>query len=121
MDQRLAAVIAAQGGVVSAADAARVGVSAVQLDGLTRSGRLVRVRRGAYVLREAVETGSPEQRYVLRTKAVLRSRPALDAASHHAALLLAGVDTYAVDLGIVDLVSAVSATRAAACGMLLAP
>jgi len=111
MDERLAAVLAAQDGVVSTADAARVAVSAVQLDGLARSGRLVRVRRGAYVLRETLASASPEQRYRLRTKAVLRSRPALDAASHHAALLLAGVDTYRVDLDIVDLVSAVRSTR----------
>ena len=111
MDERLAAVLAAQDGVVSAADAARAGVTPVQLDGLARSGQLVRVRRGGYVRRNALSFASPEQRYCLRTKAVLRSRPALDAASHHAALLLAGVDTYGVDLGIIDLVSAVRATR----------
>jgi hypothetical protein len=111
MDERLAAVLAARDGVLSTADAARVGVTAVQLDGLRRSGELVRVRRGAYVLRSALVAASPEQRYCLRTKAVLRSRPALDAASHHAAVLLAGVDTYGVDLGLVDLVSAVSSTR----------
>ena len=111
MVERLAMVAAAQDGVLSSTDAARVGVTAVRLDGLVRAGELVRVRRGAYVLRTVHEAADPEARYSLRTKAVLRTRPKLDAASHHAALLLAGIDTYAVDLGIVDLVSAVRATR----------
>ena len=66
---------AAQDGVVSSTDAARVGVGAVQLDGLVRSGRLVRVRRGAYVLRAAYEAADPRERYRLRTKAILRTRP----------------------------------------------
>jgi very-short-patch-repair endonuclease len=86
-------------------------MSPVQLDGLVRSGHLVRVRRGAYVLRAAHEAAGPEDRYRLRTRAVLRTRPALDAASHHAALLLAGVDTYGVGLDTVDLLSAVQAPR----------
>jgi very-short-patch-repair endonuclease len=111
MDQRLAMVVDVQAGVISSTDAARVGVTAVQLDALVRRGELVRVRRGAYVLRSAHEAADPEGRYSLRTRAVLRTRPALDAASHHAALLLAGVDTYGVDLRIVDVVSAVSGTR----------
>ena len=93
MDERLAAVIRAREGVVSASDAARIGVTPVQLDGLTRSGELVRLRRGAYALRQPYQAASPEERYRLRTKAILRTRPPVDAASHHAAVLLHGVDT----------------------------
>ena len=111
MNERLAAVIQAQDGVLSSSDAARVGVSAVQLDGLARHGVLVRVRRGAYVARATHDDADARERYRLRTKAVLRTRPRLDAASHHAALLLAGIDTFDVDLLVVDLVSAVRAPR----------
>ena len=111
MDERLAMVAAAQAGVLSTTDAARVGVSAVQLDAQVRAGELVRVRRAAYVLRTVHEAADPEGRYVLRARAILRTRPKLDAVSHHAALLLADIDTYDVDLAIVDLVSAVRATR----------
>ena len=111
MDERLAAVIRAREGVVSASDAARIGVTPVQLDGLTRSGELVRLRRGAYALGQRYQAASPEERSRLRTKAILRTRPPVDAASHHAAVLLHGVDTYGVDLGVVDVVSRVNATR----------
>ena len=96
---------AAQDGVLSSTDAARVGVTPVQLDGLVRcrSARPGATRR----LRPA--RGSTRRR--TRSSATACGprpscgrRPTLDAASHHAALLLAGVDTYDVDLGIVDLV-----------------
>ncbi|HSO64237.1 MAG TPA: type IV toxin-antitoxin system AbiEi family antitoxin domain-containing protein [Ornithinibacter sp.] len=111
MDERLAVVAAGHGGVLSSADAARVDVQPVRLDALVRSGRLVRVRRGAYVLREAYDAADPQERYRLRTKAVLRTRPPVDAASHHAGVLLHGVDTYDVDLAVVDVVARVKAPR----------
>jgi predicted transcriptional regulator of viral defense system len=111
MDERLAAITAAQGGVLSSRDAARVDVPPVALDALVRSGSLVRVRRGAYVLREVHEAAAPEERYRLRTRAILRTRPRTDAASHHAAALLHDVDTYGVDLAVVDIASVVKATR----------
>lgn len=111
MDARLAAMTAAQGGVLSSRDAARVDVPAVALDALVRSGVLVRVRRGAYVLRELHEAADPEARYRLRTRAILRTRPRVDAASHHAAALLHDVDTYGVDLRVVDIVSLVRSAR----------
>ncbi|HSF97785.1 MAG TPA: type IV toxin-antitoxin system AbiEi family antitoxin domain-containing protein [Ornithinibacter sp.] len=111
MDARLAAITAAQGGVLASTDAARVDVSAVALDALVRTGDLVRVRRGAYVLRELHDAAGPEERYRLRTRAILRTRPRVDAASHHAAVLLHDVDTYGVDLGVVDIVSLVKSTR----------
>ena len=83
----------------------------MHLDALVRSRRLVRVRRGAYVLRATHEGADVWERYRLRTRAILRTRPDTDAASHHAALMLHGVDTYDVDLGVVDVVSSVKATR----------
>ena len=111
MDDRLAAVFAAQGGVASSSDAARLGIRAVQLDALVRSHQLVRVRRGAYVLKETHDGADVWERYRLRTRAILRTRPAVDAASHHAALMLHAVDTYDVDLSVVDVVARVKATR----------
>src|SRR5690242_12147938 len=69
MDDRLAAVFAAQGGVASSTDAARLGIRAVQLDNLVRSHELVRVRRGAYALKEVYDSADVWERYRLRTKA----------------------------------------------------
>jgi hypothetical protein len=62
MDERLAAITAAQGGVLASTDAAG-------------------------------------------------TRPRVDAASHHAAVLLHDVDTYGVDLKVVVVVSRVKSTR----------
>ncbi len=72
---------------------------------------MVRVRRGAYVLADAWEAASPEERHRLSTRAILLTRPEMDAASHHAAVLLHGVDTWGVDLGVVDVAGAVRAVR----------
>ena len=91
--------------------AARVHVSAIALDALVRSGELVRVRRGAYVLRELHDAGNPEERYRLRTMAILRTRPTVDAASHHASVLMCGVDTHGVDLTVVDVIAKVKSPR----------
>ncbi len=111
MDGRLAAVFAAQGGVASSADAARLGIRAVHLDALVRSRQLVRVRRGAYVLKETYDGADVWDRYRLRARAILRTRPPIDAASHHAALMLHAVDTFDVDLSVVDVVADVAAAR----------
>ncbi len=115
MDQvispRLAAVAAAQGGVFGAQDAGRCGVGSSALDRLVRAEVLVRVRRGAYVLSAVWGPASPDERHRLTTRAVLRTRPPTDAASHHAAVLLHGVATHGVDLGVVDVVSAVASVR----------
>ncbi len=111
MDDRLAAVAAAHGDVFSAADAGRCGTGSTELDRMRRAGEVVRVRRGAYVLASSWECAGPEERLRLRTRAVLRTRPERDAASHHASVLLHGVDTWGVDLGVVDLVSTVSSAR----------
>ena len=81
------------------------------LDCLVRSGHLVRVRRGAYVLREVHDAADNDEHYRLRTRAILRTRPEDDAASHHAAVLLDGVRTVDVDLRVVDLVSRVRGAR----------
>lgn len=111
MDARLAAVAAARAGVFSAADAGRCGVGSSVLDRMVRAGELVRVRRGAYVLREVWEAADGDERHRVTTRAILRTRPPGDAASHHAAVLLHGIDTWGVDLGVVDVVSSVRSVR----------
>lgn len=111
MDARLAAVAAARGGVFAAADAGRCGVGSSVLDRMVRAGELVRVRRGAYVVREVWAAADPDERHRLATRAILRTRPPGDAASHHAAVLLHAIDTWGVDLGVVDVVSSVRSVR----------
>lgn len=111
MDPRLTALAAAQQGVLSSRDARRIDVPAVQLDTLERAGELVRVRRGAYVLGAQYRVADPEERYRLRTRAILRTRPESDAASHHAAVLLHQVDTFGVDLNVIDVASPVKDVR----------
>lgn len=111
METRLAALVDGHCGVVSTADARRLAVSPVQLDGLVRSGELLRVRRGAYVHRTTYEEADADERYRLRARAILATRPTGDAASHHAAVMLHGVRTYGVDLSVVDVVSKVKAVR----------
>lgn len=111
MDARLAAVAAARGGVFSAADAARCGAGSSVLERMVRAGELVRVRRGAYIVQEVWAAADRDERHRLTTRAILRTRPPGDAASHHAAVLLHGIDTWGVDLGVVDVVSSVRSVR----------
>lgn len=94
MHERLAAVAASQSGVFSVADAVRVGVSTNELTRMVRRKEVIRVRRGAYVLASAYWGAPSFDRYALRTKAVLRSRPATDRASHQSALALHGIGTF---------------------------
>ncbi len=110
MNTRLHTLLAAQDGVLSTADAASVGVDVPGLRRACRNGELVRIRRGAYADAQLYAAATHERRYRFDVKAILRSRPG-DAASHHAALVLAGVPTYDVDLGIVDISSTVAGTR----------
>lgn len=108
---RLAAVATSRGGIFSSADAGRCGVGPSALERLRKDHLVVRVRRGAYVLAEPWRAASPEERHRLTTRAILLTRPPADAASHHAAVLLHGVDTWGVDLGVVDVASGVRAVR----------
>lgn len=100
VNERLATIAAAQSGVLGVDDAARVGVGTDELTTLVRRGALVRVRRGAYVLAPLYLAALPSERYVLRVKAVMRSRPT-DRASHQSALALLGIDRF----GVRDVVS----------------
>lgn len=96
MNARLATMAMSQSGVFSSADAARVGVSSDELTTLRRHGKVTRIRRGAYVLTSIYSPAQPSERYRLEVRAVLRTRPPRDRASHHSALALLGIDTYGV-------------------------
>lgn len=84
-------------------EAARLGVSPARLNRLRAAGLLAHVRRGAYALADTWSAAPETERYALRTRAVLRTRPGV-AASHHAALTLAGVPTWGVPLDRIDVV-----------------
>lgn len=101
MNPRLATRAAAQRGAFSAADAAEAGVGADEIGALVRAKTLLRVRRGAYVLAADYWDAKVFERHVMRVRAVLRSRPDGDRASHHSALTLQGIATYGVDESVV--------------------
>lgn len=105
MNPQLATRAAAQSGAFSAADAADTGVGADEINRLVRCRTLHRVRRGAYVLAADYWNAKVFERYVLRVRAVLRSRPEGDRASHHSALTLLGVATHDVDESVVTVES----------------
>ena len=112
MDDRLTAVAGSRGGVFTSAMAAVVDVDDGALARGRRSQEVVRVRRDAYVLGELWSAATPEQRLMLRTRAVLAARPE-DIASHQSALALHGLPLHGVDLVTVDVLSAVSRVRLA--------
>lgn len=111
MEARLLALAQAQGGVIGVRDAARAGVGTAELSRLVRAGELVRVRRGAFVLPTGYQDRPGSERYLQRVRAVLRSRPMQDAASHHAALALYRLPLVEVDLSRVDVASTVARSR----------
>lgn len=110
MDARLRRLAAQHGGVFTTADARRVEVDDPALRALIRSGDVVRVRRGAYVVGEVWAEAEHERALRLRTMAVLRSRPG-DVATHQAALALHGLPLHGVRLDVVDVQANVSRPR----------
>lgn len=95
-------------GVLSTAWAARAGVASVDVARWCRSGRLVRVRRGAFVDRQLYARAGLDERFRLRIDAVMASRPPEDLASHHAALALRSLPLWGVDLGRMDVLADVT-------------
>ncbi len=111
MNARLLALARAQGGVFAAAQAERVGVASVSLSRLVRAGALVRPRRAAYILGEAYAGLPPDDRYRLRVRAVLLTRPRRDCASHHAAAALHVLPLHGVNLARIDVCSRVETSN----------
>ncbi|KRE60052.1 type IV toxin-antitoxin system AbiEi family antitoxin domain-containing protein [Nostocoides sp. Soil756] len=121
MSERLLALAAAQQGVLSSRDATRLDVDPNALAALVASGRLARVRRGAYVLGALWQPATPERRLDLRARAVLHARRrSEEAATHQSALAVHGLPLHGVAMDVVDLQGQVSRVRRAA-GLRLHP
>lgn len=103
MDQVLSLLSLTHAGAFAANDAYAAGLEPADLEAAVRMGRLQRVRRAAYVDAAAWGSATPDDRYRLRARAVLRSRPG-SAASHHAALALHGLPLWRADLSRVDVI-----------------
>ena len=108
---RMLALARADGDVLTAARAARVGVDEHGLVRACRDGVLVRVRRDAYVVGEAWRAAGPTTRLVLRTRAVLLGRTDGAAACHEAGLAMHGLPLLAPVPQMVDLSASVSRSR----------
>ena len=108
---RLTALARARGGVLTTAQATSVDVDEHGLVALRRSGRLVRVRRNAYVLGELWEAADDAGRLALRTRAVLAGRFDRAAASHESALAMHGLPLLGAPPRVVDLVTDVARVR----------
>lgn len=95
----IATVLRTHGGVVSRRDCARIGLLDSGVRGLVADGRLVRVRRDAFVDAYLWRTAQPWERHGLRARAVIRalSPHGGHALSHHSALAVQGVTLYGVD------------------------
>lgn len=103
IDPVLVDLARAQSGVFSARQAHEVAVTSHELQAWVRTGSIRRVRQGGYVLAQVVEGVTPETRLALTTRAVLLTRRPRTWASHHAALALAGLPVFGVDVARVDL------------------
>lgn len=102
VNTRLEAMLVAQGGVCTTAQALACELSEADLAGSVRRGALVRVRRDAFVVGDRWAAATPEGRLALRAKAVMLGR-ARAVASHQAALALHQLPLWSVELDRVDL------------------
>jgi len=91
-------------GVFCAADAAAHGLDSHALRRLLRSGECVRLTRGWYAVASAVPP-TPEGRHAATATALARANAGRAVVSHHSALVLHGLPTYAVRLDTVHLTS----------------
>lgn len=110
MNSRLQALLLSQGGVCTAGNARSCEVEEAALAAAIRQGRLVRVRRDAFVDGGLWAAADPEERLVLRTKAILLGRPGA-VVSHQAALAVHQLPLWAVARDRVDLMVATSRVR----------
>ncbi len=100
-------------GIVSAARAGELGVTAVDLRRMLRSGSALRLVRGWYAVRDPADERAPwvgedawdsaRRVHRLTTIALVRSFGGRVIASHHSALVLRGVSTWQSDLESVHL------------------
>jgi hypothetical protein len=113
MDGQVAARVAANGGVIGAAEVEALGWSPHDVRGWIRRGELLRIRRGAYVDAAVWAEAGPDERYRLLVLAVSRSRGCSEVVARHSALALWRLPLWDVDRELVVLSSDVeeAATR----------
>jgi very-short-patch-repair endonuclease len=100
----------AQQGAFASHQARPLGLEALELSRLAAAGMIRRVRRGAYVIDDLLDSDRPEDRYASEVRAVLLSRGRRTWASHHAALALSGLTLVECDLTRFDVCSPVDRT-----------
>lgn len=96
----LGAALSAHRHVASSADLARIDLGPAAIKQLVQRGVLHRYRRGAFIDGARWRAAAPWERHELRARAVARALCTVDAPyalSHHSALALHGIGTYAVD------------------------
>lgn len=91
MNDLLRTRLAAQHGLLTAAEAYSCGYTSVSLSRLVASGDLVRARAGCFVDGRLLTDASPETRHALTARAVSRGYPPCHAISHLSALLVHGL------------------------------
>lgn len=95
--------VSANGGVISAVEIAALGHSSDDVQRWVRHGRLVRVRRGAFVDQTLWSGAGVDERYRLTVMAVARSRGGAEVVSRHSALSLWRLPLWDVDRDLVVL------------------
>ena len=110
MESSVAVVLSAHRGVVVSADLTRLGIDPRCVRGWVAGGELVRVRRGAYVDPRMWRDADLDERYRLTVRAVMRSRPSDEAATHHSAVALWDLPLWHVRRDLVVLASDVQET-----------
>ena len=92
----VAAVLAATSGVITSSDFRRLETDPRAVRAWVQAGRLVRVRRGAYVDGMVWADAGVDERYRLRVMAVMRSRDLPEHATHESALAVLGLPLWRV-------------------------
>jgi very-short-patch-repair endonuclease len=96
--ERVKAHLLAHAGVLTTAEAARLGITTNGLRALVRQGRLRRAVRGSYVGTSFESALDDDGRHLLLVRAILRAHPGEVAASHQSAAAAYGLPVLAADL-----------------------
>lgn len=93
-----------QSGSVLRREALEYGLTQDELERLLSRGVLVRVRRGAYAVRDDWTALTPEQRHLVTARAVLRSLPEPAVLGHVSAAVAHGLPVWGADLSLVHVI-----------------
>ncbi|MEO6019749.1 MAG: type IV toxin-antitoxin system AbiEi family antitoxin domain-containing protein [Knoellia sp.] len=110
LDRRLDRLAREHDGLITRTHAAARQLSPNVLRAAVRDGLLHRIRPGLFVTGERWRAARAHERYTLTVRGILLSHPDW-IGSHHAALALAGLPLFDVDLGVVDVVAPVKASK----------